>query len=174
MYKKSVVQSCCFGNLNPLHFCRSCCRSRRRRCLSWCYTERFTTTIFSSTQRWNIVSCDITLKIPIICNLANKVKFTKNWSNSRPAEKFDRTIRSRETVQCFLLCSHGTDEPAWILFQLFSPAVVLKSAHVQSVTLANPRWRLSTEMPRIQETTPLMYKNLDGHCIHSVPVNIRP
>ena len=25
-------------------------------------------------------------------------------------------------------------------------------------------------MPRIQETTPLTYKNLDGHGIHSVPV----
>ena len=53
-----------------------------------------------------IVSCDITFKLPIICNLANKVKFTRNRTNSRPAEKFDRTIRSHGTVQYF--CSRFT------------------------------------------------------------------
>ena len=48
--------------------------------------------------------------------------------------------------------------------------MVLQSAHAESATLANLKWRLPTELPCIQETTPLKYKNLDGRGIHSVPV----
>ena len=52
--QKSVMhgQSCYFANLNLSLFCRSrCCRC----CLRWCFTGRFATTIFSATERCNIV-----------------------------------------------------------------------------------------------------------------------
>ena len=72
--------------------------------------------------------------------------------------KFERSIRSHGTVQYF--CSVQTELRNWVEFQLLS--VVLPSPLAQSADLANSKWRLPAEFPRINAPTPLLYNNLHG------------
>lgn len=73
--------------------------------------------------------------------------------------KFERSIRSHGTVQYF--CSVQTELRNWVEFQLLS--VVLPSPLAQGADLANSKWRLPAEFPRINAPTPLLYNNLHGY-----------
>ena len=72
--------------------------------------------------------------------------------------KFERSIRSHGTVQYF--CSIQTELRNSAKFQLLS--VVLPSPLTQSADLANSKWRLPAEFPRINAPTPLLYNDLHG------------
>ena len=73
--------------------------------------------------------------------------------------KFERSIRSHGTVQYF--CSVQTELRNSVKFQLLS--VVLPSPLAQGADLANSKWRLPAEFPRINAPTPLLYNNLHGY-----------
>ena len=47
---------------------------------------------------------------------------------------------------------------------------LLPSTHAKSATSANPKWRLSAELPRIHETTPSPPKNVHGYSAHTAQV----
>lgn len=47
---------------------------------------------------------------------------------------------------------------------------LLPSTHAKSATSANPKWRLSTELPCIYETTPSPPKNVHGYSAHNAHV----
>jgi len=66
----------------------------------------------------------------------------------QPAENFTWTFHSRGNVP--YLRSVRTELTSQVEFFLFS--VALLSAHTQSATLANPKWRLLAELPRLYAT----------------------